>query len=120
MEIALREFPKLSNVQIGKLCGVDDKTIAAHRPANLGNSEVEKRTGLDGKERPAHREPTNPPREQPHHEEVMGTPKLRSEWPKVGPPDCSPTPKRSNLLILPLFSYKSPFHRCSTYALRML
>jgi len=93
VEIAVWEFPKLTDVAIGKLCGVDDKTVAVHRPANvgnsdiekrirsdgreysvhrpvnLGNSQVEKRIGLDGKERPAHRNPT-PPREQAHQEEV--------------------------------------------------
>lgn len=53
VEIALREFPKLSNVRIGKLCGVADTTVADHRPVNLGNTDVEKRLGADGKERPA-------------------------------------------------------------------
>lgn len=55
IEIAVREFPKLSNVLIGKLCGVDDETVAFHRPANLRNPEVEKRLGADGKEHPATR-----------------------------------------------------------------
>ena len=49
VEIALREFGKMSDVEIARLCGVNDKTVAAHRPANLGNSEVESRLGADGK-----------------------------------------------------------------------
>jgi hypothetical protein len=39
----------MSDVEIARLCGVNDKTVAAHRPANLGNSEVESRLGADGK-----------------------------------------------------------------------
>ena len=91
VEIALREFPKLSPNQIADLCGVakntvvavrqesgcqidkvigsDGKQYPAHRPVNLGNSQVEKRIGLDGKERPAHRDPA-PSREQEHDGEV--------------------------------------------------
>jgi len=55
VEIALREWPKLSDVKIGELCGVNDKTVATYRPATLGSSEPEKRTGKDGKSYPAHR-----------------------------------------------------------------
>lgn len=53
VQIALQEFPKLADSAIGKLCGVDHKTVAIYRPKNLGNSQVEKRVGLDGKRRPA-------------------------------------------------------------------
>ena len=49
VEIALREFGKMSDVEIARLCGVNDKTVAAHRPASLGNSEAETRLGADGK-----------------------------------------------------------------------
>ncbi|MDO9542936.1 MAG: hypothetical protein Q7J98_11535, partial [Kiritimatiellia bacterium] len=69
VEIALREFPKLSNVQIGKLCGVDDKTVAAHRTGRVGNSEPEKRTGADGKEYPA----TRPARDVFNEEKIKDT-----------------------------------------------
>ncbi|MBU4201069.1 MAG: hypothetical protein L6455_07410 [Kiritimatiellae bacterium] len=51
VEIALKEFAALSDVQIGKLCGVADRTVASYRPVNLENFEVEKRTGADGKVR---------------------------------------------------------------------
>jgi hypothetical protein len=53
VEIALKEFPRLSDNAIAQLCGVDNHTVKAARPVNLGNSQVEKRMGLDGKERPA-------------------------------------------------------------------
>lgn len=52
VEIAVCEFPKLSNAAIATLCGVDDKTVAAHRPGTSGNSEPETRTGQDGKQYP--------------------------------------------------------------------
>ena len=65
VEIALREFPKLTDPAIGKLCGVDHKTVAVYRPPTLGNSQPDKRIGLDGKEYTHHREPA-PPREQEH------------------------------------------------------
>lgn len=59
VEIALREFPKLTDPAIGELCGVDHKTVAAQRPT-LGTSQPESRTGRDGKQYPARREPKAP------------------------------------------------------------
>jgi hypothetical protein len=61
VEIAMREFPKLSDVAIGKLCGVADTTVATHRPAaRVGNTEPETRTGQDGKQYPARRKTSTP------------------------------------------------------------
>lgn len=60
VEIALREFPKMSDPAIAKLCGVDHKTVAAWRPATLGNSQPEHRTGQDGKQYPARRTAAEP------------------------------------------------------------
>lgn len=51
IEIALREFPKLSSEELGKICAVSPRTVEAHRRANSANCGVEKRTGADGKER---------------------------------------------------------------------
>lgn len=50
--VAITTFPNKSDVELGKLCKVSDKTIAAHRvKLNLGTSEVEFRLGGDGKTR---------------------------------------------------------------------
>jgi hypothetical protein len=55
VEIALREFPKLSSRAVAKLCGVSNHMVDDARPDQLGDSPSSTRTGLDGKERPAHR-----------------------------------------------------------------
>ena len=58
VEIALREWPKLSNPIIAELCGVGINTVLRHRPdTNLANGQVELRIGRDGKERPVTRRP---------------------------------------------------------------
>lgn len=52
--VALREFPKLSDAELARMCAISDKTVASVRheqTANLGTSEVETRIGADGKER---------------------------------------------------------------------
>ena len=54
IEIALREFPKLSGRAIARLCGVDNKTVEAVRPAVEEVPHVA-RTGRDGKQYPARR-----------------------------------------------------------------
>ena len=59
VEIALKEFPKLSDRAVADLCGVGAPMVAQYRPVNCNNITVEKRIGLDGKERPASR-PTSP------------------------------------------------------------
>lgn len=65
VEIALREFPKLSSRAVAKLCGVSDKTVESVRDANCGNSAVAPRVGEDGRER---RLPT--PRREPTAREI--------------------------------------------------
>ena len=54
VEIALREFGKLSSRQIAELCGVSTDMVIDHRP-QLSESDSSKRMGADGKERPATR-----------------------------------------------------------------
>jgi hypothetical protein len=49
VEIALREFPTLSNHAIAEICGVDDKTVGVCRQSSCGNSAAESITGRDGK-----------------------------------------------------------------------
>jgi hypothetical protein len=78
VEIALREFPKLSSRAIAKMCGVGHHLVEDARP-QLGESTSSTRTGLDGKERPATREPASAPREAHARER-------RSERPVLGPP----------------------------------
>jgi hypothetical protein len=77
VEIALKEWPKLSDNAIAQLCGVDNHTVGAVRPATLGNSQPEKRTGADGKQYPATRS-----RPEPTETE---TPKQEEEQPAWGP-----------------------------------
>lgn len=70
VEIALKEFPRLSDSELARICAVNHKTVAAARPVNMGNSQVETRIGADGKERkmptPAKRaEPAEQPGAEP-------------------------------------------------------
>lgn len=85
VEIALREFPKLSSRAIAKLCGVSPALVDTARPNELPESGSSKRTSLDGKERPARREATDlAPRVDPSSEPaVIPEP---TERPKLGPP----------------------------------
>lgn len=58
VEIALKEFPKLSNVEVAKICAVSDKTVAACRPSLVARSEipnVSTRTDSLGRQQPAHK-----------------------------------------------------------------
>jgi hypothetical protein len=52
VEIALAEWPKLTDLAIGKMCGVNDKTVAAARPVNVGISDIEPRIRLNGRPYP--------------------------------------------------------------------
>lgn len=72
VEIALREFPKLSSRAIAEMCGVGPDLVIAVRP-QVSENDTSKRTGSDGKQYPAHREPVDPPTEQIHHEEEVET-----------------------------------------------
>ena len=92
--IALREFGKLSDVELGRMCAVTDKMVAAMRHRLEGASEIPRldtRLGRDGKQYPAHPAPT--PESSPldghhrldaisHHESEVAIDPL----PKVGPP----------------------------------
>lgn len=69
VEIALREFPKLSSRAVAKLCGVDHKTVDAVRGPEGGEVPHVERTGQDGKQYPARR-PTAPNTSEPSTPEV--------------------------------------------------
>lgn len=58
VEIALKEFPKLSSREIAKVCAVSHDFVNRTRPAQL-SSDDSSRTGADGKER---KMPTKPER----------------------------------------------------------
>lgn len=59
VEIALREFPKLSSRAVAKLCGVSPDLVDRVRPEQVPVSGTSTpRTGLDGKRYPARREPS--------------------------------------------------------------
>ena len=53
VEIALREFPKLSGRAIAKMCGVSAQFANAMQP-EVSSVDTSTRIGLDGKQRPAH------------------------------------------------------------------
>lgn len=56
VEIALREFPKLSSRAVAKLCGVDDSTVRAVKgPEQQVRDSRTSVTGQDGKQYPARR-----------------------------------------------------------------
>ena len=56
VEIAVKEWPKLSARKIAEMCGVDKNTVEAHMPKPAGG-EIHHvtRIGKDGKSYPAHR-----------------------------------------------------------------
>lgn len=82
VEIALREFPKLSSRGVAKLCGVGDDLVVSMRP-QVPENGTSTRTGQDGKQYPARRhvvpEPQDPP---PLAEPVI----QRAAPPVLGPP----------------------------------
>jgi len=82
VEIALREFPKLSSRAIAELAGVSDFLVNEARPQLL-DSSTSKRTGQDGKEYPASR-PKREDRKSEKEEENEETEK--TERRKVAPP----------------------------------
>jgi hypothetical protein len=79
VEIAVREFAKLSSRAIAEMCGVDHKTVEAIRipPGEFPHLE---RTGQDGKQYPANRK-SEPEIKQEEDEEPPKT-----EHRKLGPP----------------------------------
>jgi len=81
VEIALKEFPKLSSSMIAEMCGVSHTYVDGHRPNNLQSLQVEKRIGKDGKERPATRR--TEPKETEDHETILED---KVPMPKSGPP----------------------------------
>lgn len=89
VEIALKEFPKLSNVALAEICSVSEFLVRDLRPSNLDLIEVDKRVGRDGKERKLPPVPTpkkSPPVPQPppKPQEKPSTPPLPQ--PKSKPP----------------------------------
>lgn len=82
VEIALREFPKLSSRAVAKLCGVSHPFVESIRPQQLETVTSSTRTSLDGKERPAARRVVPEPQEP----EASPEPVIERERPVLGPP----------------------------------
>jgi len=61
VEIALREFPKLSSRAVAALCGVSVDFAARLHQVSLNDTFQESVTGRDGKEYPARRDPAPSP-----------------------------------------------------------
>ncbi len=58
-EIALREFPKMSDRALAEMCGVSHHTVNVARPeSKVGKLPTSTREGIDGKQYPATRKPT--------------------------------------------------------------
>lgn len=57
MEIAVKEFPKLSSRAIAELCGVHHTFVENQRPEQVATVATS-RTGADGKQYPATRKPS--------------------------------------------------------------
>jgi len=81
VEIALREFPKLSSRAVAKMCGVHHTFVESLRPqvATVATSP-EERTGQDGKRYPARRRAVPEPQEPEEAEPVIERPRV------LGPP----------------------------------
>ena len=75
MEIALKEFPKLSDSELARICAVNHKTVAAARPVSVGISQPEKRIGADGKSYPATKPARAPVVETPAPEQGKPVPR---------------------------------------------
>lgn len=84
VEIALKEWPNLTNRQIAQMCGVRDPMVAVYRPeTSCNNIATEKRTGADGKQYKAtHTKPDPAPEIEPEEE----TEPEPEETRKLGPP----------------------------------
>jgi hypothetical protein len=90
VEIALREFPKLSNVQIAKICGVAASTVLRNReePSVQCTDAPATRITSDGRQYPAHinqpaRDPEPPAEYQEGWQESTTT---EPESPEIDPP----------------------------------
>lgn len=53
VEIAIREFPKLSSRTVATMCGVSNHMVDDYRPKQVGESPTSTVTGQDGKQYPA-------------------------------------------------------------------
>ena len=84
VEIALREFPKLSSRAIAEMAGVSAGLIDGIRLEQLPIVGTSKRMGQDGKEYPATR--TTPSEDKSKKQEEDHEEELKSEHRKVGPP----------------------------------
>jgi len=83
VEIALREFPKLSSRAIAELCGVSHMLVQSAMPQVEDSSTS--RTGQDGKHYPARRE-TRPAVVEMQEPEVEPKPQPRPSRIVLGPP----------------------------------
>jgi len=55
VEIALREFPKLSSRAIAELCGVSPQTVSTWRDNDVSKLDTSTRTDTLGRQQPAHK-----------------------------------------------------------------
>ena len=60
VELALKEFPKLSDRAIAEMCGVSQPFVSEFRPKVITVITSETHTGKDGKEYPARRPAAKP------------------------------------------------------------
>lgn len=72
VEIAIKEFPKLSSRAIAEMCGVSHTFVEGVRPEPTGNRCQSRRTSQDGRERPARREKAPEPDSEPMTPDYTG------------------------------------------------
>lgn len=87
VEIALREFPKLSTAKLADLCGVSRPFVETLRPQDA--TVASSRTGQDGKQYPARRHVVSEPQETAPAEPSIDRspePEPRRDAPVLGPP----------------------------------
>lgn len=91
VQIAVDEFPELSDRAIAELCGVGHPLVAEMRPVQLEESSTSTapttRTGRDGKNYPAPKATASEPIAEPPQEEPTDTQEPRQSSPRYVPAD---------------------------------
>jgi hypothetical protein len=82
VEIALKEWPKLSSRAVAELCGVHHTFVEHQRPEQVATVATS-RTGTDGKQYPARKEPTETETTKKEDAKPESKPETKRE---IGPP----------------------------------
>ncbi len=83
VEIALKEWPKLSSRAVAELCGVSNHMVDGARPVSLGENPNATRTTKDGRQYPARKELTETETTKKEDTKPERKPETKRE---IGPP----------------------------------